>query len=69
MNDFFIVNFAKHKGYPTLDHRKMLHEKGPCPVHRLSYGPVRSAAAFHAALALVDVEKNKATEAKTTKQR
>ncbi len=32
--------FAKHKGYPTKDHMKALAEKGPCPEHRRSFGPV-----------------------------
>lgn len=36
-------NFAKHKGYPTLEHRTLLATHGPCPVHRVSYTPVRLA--------------------------
>lgn len=36
-------NFAKHKGYPTQEHRKVLLEKGPCPIHRTSYAPVQLA--------------------------
>lgn len=36
-------NFAKHKGYPTLEHRTLLITHGPCPVHRVSYTPVRLA--------------------------
>ena len=34
--------FAKHKGYPTVAHRELLIQFGPCPEHRRSFGPVRS---------------------------
>ena len=33
--------FAKHKGYPTADHVAALRERGACPIHRRSFGPVR----------------------------
>jgi ribonuclease HII len=33
--------FARHKGYPTPDHFAALRERGPCPIHRRSFGPVR----------------------------
>jgi ribonuclease HII len=29
--------FARHKGYPTRDHRHALAAHGPCPIHRLSF--------------------------------
>jgi ribonuclease HII len=29
--------FKKHKGYPTLAHRKILHKIGPCLIHRKSF--------------------------------
>ena len=32
--------FKKHKGYPTKAHLQALQQYGPCPIHRLSYGPV-----------------------------
>jgi ribonuclease HII len=32
--------FARHKGYPTAEHRAALDRLGPCPVHRRSFGPV-----------------------------
>jgi len=32
--------FAKHKGYPTLAHRKALKEWGPSPLHRKTFRPV-----------------------------
>ncbi|GGP24491.1 ribonuclease HII [Silvimonas amylolytica] len=37
--------FAKHKGYPTVAHLAALKALGPCPVHRMSFGPVRQAVA------------------------
>jgi ribonuclease HII len=33
--------FKQHKGYPTAKHLKALQEFGPCPIHRLTYAPVR----------------------------
>jgi ribonuclease HII len=36
--------FARHKGYPTGEHCDALVRHGPCPWHRLSFGPVRRAA-------------------------
>ena len=32
--------FARHKGYPTALHRRLLIEHGPCPLHRRSFAPV-----------------------------
>ncbi len=34
-------SFDKHKGYGTALHRRRLAEFGPCPLHRMSYAPVR----------------------------
>lgn len=34
--------FERHKGYPTPDHIESLARNGPCPLHRRSFGPVRS---------------------------
>ena len=34
-------SFAKHKGYGTKIHKDALLKLGPCPVHRMSYAPVR----------------------------
>lgn len=34
-------NFAQHKGYPTPEHLEALEIHGICPIHRLSYAPVR----------------------------
>ncbi|WP_231688284.1 ribonuclease HII [Dethiosulfatarculus sandiegensis] len=33
-------NFAANKGYPTKEHRRMLTQIGPSPIHRKSYAPV-----------------------------
>jgi len=35
--------FARHKGYPTAQHREALLRYGPCSAHRRSFGPVRRA--------------------------
>jgi len=35
--------FRRHKGYPTREHREALRQHGPCPSHRRSFAPVRSA--------------------------
>jgi ribonuclease HII len=34
-------DFARHKGYGTIHHRRALVELGPCPLHRRSFAPVR----------------------------
>ena len=36
--------FAQHKGYPTKAHIEALARLGPCPEHRLSFGPVAAVA-------------------------
>ena len=38
--------FSIHKGYPTAAHLEALASLGPSAVHRLSFGPVRSARPF-----------------------
>jgi ribonuclease HII len=35
--------FASHKGYPTPDHLRILKRRGPLPIHRKSFAPVRAA--------------------------
>jgi len=32
--------FARHKGYPTAEHRRLLEQYGACPLHRRSFAPV-----------------------------
>ncbi len=34
--------FACHKGYATPQHRRLLAELGPCPLHRRSFAPVET---------------------------
>jgi ribonuclease HII len=34
--------FASHKGYCTAQHRRLLVQHGPCPLHRRSFAPVES---------------------------
>ncbi len=36
--------FAGHKGYSTSGHLECLRRKGPCPLHRRSFSPVREIA-------------------------
>ena len=35
--------FAGHKGYGTAAHADALRQYGPCPIHRVSFAPVRKA--------------------------
>lgn len=35
--------FARHKGYATPEHLEALRRRGPCPVHRKSFAPLREA--------------------------
>ena len=37
--------FASHKGYGTAEHVAAIRKYGPCPIHRLTFEPVRSIAA------------------------
>lgn len=34
--------FHLHKGYPTQEHLRRLHQYGPCPGHRRSFRPVQA---------------------------
>ncbi len=43
--DFPDYGFNVHKGYPTAVHIEALRRLGPCPAHRMSYAPVKKAAA------------------------
>jgi ribonuclease HII len=36
--------FSNHKGYGTAEHMQALKDKGPSPIHRHSFAPVREAA-------------------------
>ncbi|MSU32196.1 MAG: ribonuclease HII [Pedosphaera sp.] len=33
--------FDEHKGYPTAGHLEALRRLGPCPIHRLSFAPLK----------------------------
>lgn len=33
--------FAAHKGYPTPEHLEAVARLGPCPIHRMSFAPLR----------------------------
>lgn len=39
--------FARHKGYPTREHVRILSEIGPCPIHRRSFMPVQRCLEFN----------------------
>lgn len=36
-----IYNFAKHKGYPTKQHKELVLTHGPCDIHRMSFAPLK----------------------------
>jgi ribonuclease HII len=38
-----LYGFAKHKGYGTKEHQAAIREHGPCPIHRMSYRPLKDA--------------------------
>ncbi len=48
MRDYDIAHpgygFASHKGYGAAAHSEALIRLGPCPIHRMSFAPVRKAA-------------------------
>ncbi|MBO6052308.1 MAG: ribonuclease HII [Clostridia bacterium] len=35
--DYPVYGFAKHKGYPTKEHKLAVYQYGPCPEHRESF--------------------------------
>ena len=35
--------FAAHKGYGTPQHLAAIAERGPCPIHRRSFAPLKAA--------------------------
>lgn len=43
---------ARHKGYGTAHHLACLHRLGPCPLHRLSFAPVRECAEGYGTLSV-----------------
>jgi ribonuclease HII len=63
-----IYNLAKHKGYPTLEHRQLLSTHGPSKIHRRSYTPVRLAYEKHGGY-IDDVPVPVATSAEKSKKK
>ena len=47
---FPAYNFEKHHGYGTADHLKALETNGPCPIHRMTYAPVKRILSLRAGL-------------------
>jgi len=37
-----VYGFERHVGYGTADHRRAIADHGPCPLHRMSFSPLRS---------------------------
>ena len=33
--------FAQHKGYPVPQHMSSVHAAGPCPIHRITFAPIK----------------------------
>jgi ribonuclease HII len=54
--------FLAHKGYGTEEHLKALREKGPCPEHRVSFGPVLQTLLAQSVGAPVDYWKGRITK-------
>ena len=40
-NEFPAFGFDRHAGYGTAAHRKAIADNGPCPLHRMSFRPMR----------------------------
>ena len=38
--------FSRHKGYATRQHLQELADRGPCPIHRRSFAPMRTMSLF-----------------------
>lgn len=38
---FDVYGFDKHAGYGTVAHRQAIADHGPCPLHRMSFRPLR----------------------------
>lgn len=38
---FAAYGFERHAGYATADHRRAIADNGPCPLHRMSFSPMR----------------------------
>ncbi|MBE0685536.1 MAG: ribonuclease HII [Anaerolineaceae bacterium] len=42
-----VYGFGRHKGYGTRFHQQALTENGPCPIHRMSFRPLRELSAVN----------------------
>ena len=40
-NQYPGYGFARHKGYGTFEHLQALQQLGPCPIHRMSFRPLK----------------------------
>ena len=36
-----LYGFSKHMGYGTKEHLLAIHQYGPCPIHRLTFAPIK----------------------------
>ena len=34
-------NFKGHKGYSTKEHMALIRTHGPCPIHRMTFAPLK----------------------------
>lgn len=41
-NEWPMYGFAQHKGYGTPQHLEALEKHGPCPIHRITFEPVKN---------------------------
>ncbi|MCL1917298.1 MAG: ribonuclease HII [Peptococcaceae bacterium] len=48
--------FDKHKGYGTQEHREALRRLGPCPLHRMSFAPVKGLMGVDGKDGVIDVK-------------
>lgn len=39
--EFPVYNFGRHKGYPTVEHRRAIEMHGPCRIHRRTFRGVK----------------------------
>ena len=45
-HNYPVYGFSRHKGYGTRFHQQALAENGPCPIHRMSFRPLREQFSF-----------------------
>ena len=37
-----MYGLARHKGYPTKHHMAAIHKHGACPIHRMTFAPLKT---------------------------